>query len=38
MTPFGAFKGFYLGELALVLGPDTLVFLDDVTAKRFVVS
>ncbi len=38
MKPFSAFNGFYLGELALVLGPDTLVFLDDVAAKRFVVS
>lgn len=38
MKPFSAFKGFYLGELALVLGPDTLVFLEDVATKRFIVS
>ena len=38
MTQFGAFRGFYQGELALMLGPDTLVYLDDVATKRFVVS
>ncbi len=38
MTPFGAFSGLYLGKLTLVLGPDTLVYLDNLATKRFVVS
>ncbi len=36
MTPFAAFRGFYLGELALVLGPDTIVWLVNPADKLFV--
>lgn len=38
MTPFAAFRGFYLGELALVLGPDTTVWLVNPADKLFVIE
>ncbi len=38
MTQFNAFKGFYTGTLALVLGPDTIVWVVDVIDKVFVVE
>lgn len=38
MTQFGAFKGLYTGTHALVLGPDTIVWLVDVENKVYVVE
>lgn len=38
MTQFGAFKGLYTGTHALVLGPDTIVWLVDVENKGYVVE
>jgi len=38
MTQFEAFKGFYLGELALVLAPDTIVWVVDPLNRVFVVE
>lgn len=38
MTQFEAFKNFYTGTHALVLGPDTIVWLVDVENKAFVVE
>lgn len=38
MSPFHAFKGFYTGTLALVLGPGTIVWLVDVANKVYVVE
>ncbi len=38
MTQFSAFKGFYTGTLALVLGPDTIIWLVDVENKSYVVE
>ncbi len=38
MTTFEAFKGFYTGTLALVLGPGTIVWLVDVANKVYVVE
>ncbi len=38
MTQFNAFKGFYTGTLALVLGPDTIVWVVDILDKVFVVE
>lgn len=38
MTQFGAFKGLYTGTHALVIGPDTVVWLVDVENKAFVVE
>ena len=38
MTQFGAFRGFYRGQLALVLGSGTLVYLENVPDKTFVVT
>ena len=38
MTQFDAFKGLYTGTHALVLGPDTIVWLVDVENKGYVVE
>ena len=38
MTQFEAFKNLYTGTHALVLGPDTIVWLVDVENKGFVVE
>lgn len=38
MTQFGAFKGFYLGKLALVLGGGTIVYIADTLNRVFVVE
>ncbi len=38
MTQFSAFKGFYTGTLALVLGPDTIVWVVDILDKVFMVE
>jgi hypothetical protein len=38
VTQFSAFKGFYTGTLALVLGPDAIVWVVDVLDKVFVVE
>jgi hypothetical protein len=38
VTQFSAFKGFYTGTLALVLGPDIIVWLVDVIDKVFVIE
>ena len=38
MTQFGAFKGLYTGTHALVIGPDTIVWLVDVENKDYVVE
>ena len=38
MTQFSAFKGLYTGTHALVLGPNTIVWLVDVQNKGYVVE
>ena len=38
MTQFDAFKGLYTGTHALVLGPDTIVWVVDVPTRAFVVE
>jgi hypothetical protein len=38
MTQFGAFKGLYTGTHALVLGPDTILWLVDLENKGYVVE
>lgn len=38
MTRFEAFKNFYTGTHALVLGPGTIVYLADTVDKIFVVE
>lgn len=38
MTQFDAFKGLYTGTHALVLGPDTIVWLVNVENKGYVVE
>ena len=38
MTQFAAFKGFCLGDLALVLGGGTIVYLADPPSKVLVVE
>lgn len=38
MTQFEALKGLYFGTHALVLGPDTVVYLADTASQRFVVE
>lgn len=38
MTQLDAFKGFYIGHLALVLGGGTLVYVADPLNKVFVIE
>lgn len=38
MTQFAAFKGFCLGNLALVLGDSTIVYVADPPNKVFVIE
>ncbi len=38
MTQFSALKGLYTGTHALVLGPDTIVWLVDVENKGYMVE